>query len=284
MKLLETKEGIMRVAKELKESTRKLCRQLQKKPDVEGNQKEAKLHKKSLEETVQSLIEDLTRDNSSNNYANTINKEIERSSKFDVLRIQEKDLTNKIRKVTEDYKKAQTEYVREQDDNNIEIADLKKRVNEADVESKLHIQYLERQIQGAQSCRDRLYKQQETALLEEIKALEIELGTENEVNKSVKDHLAQRQGELNKKAQETDDKMENERKKLETEKTDIKDNKTAAQMEMQRIVEDINKDNEDRKRREDLDKEKDEEEQAKVQEKMSMEDAARFIQRKWGWF
>lgn len=95
------------------------------------------------------MIEDLTRDNSSNNYANTINKEIERSSKFDVLRIQEKDLTSKIRKVTEDYKKAQTEYVREQDDNNIEIADLKKRVNEADVESKLHIQYLERQIQGA---------------------------------------------------------------------------------------------------------------------------------------
>lgn len=230
------------------------------------------------------MIEDLERDNSSNNFANTINKEIEKSSKFDVLRIQEKDLTSKIKKVTEDYKKAQTEYVREQDENNIEIADLKKRVNEADVDAKLHTQYLERQIQGAQSCRDRLYKQQETALMEEIKALEMELGTENEVNKSVKEHLALRQTELNKKAQETDDKMENERKRLETEKTEIKDNKTAAQMEMQRIVEDINKDNEDRKRREDLDKEKEEEEQAKIQEKMSMEDAARFIQRKWGWF
>lgn len=96
--------------------------------------------------------------------------------------------------------------------------------------------------------------------MDEIKALEIELATENEVNKSVKDHLAQRQGELNKKAQETDDRMENERKLLETEKTDIKDQKTQAQMEMQRIVEDINKDNEDRKRREDLDNEKQDEE------------------------
>ena len=130
----------------MKESTRKLCRQLQKKPDVEGNQKEVKLHKKSLEELIQSLKEDLGRENSSNNYASTVNKEIEKSSKFDVLRIQEKDLTNKIRKVTDDYKKAQTEYVRETDDNNVEIADLKKKVNEADVESKLHIQYLERQI------------------------------------------------------------------------------------------------------------------------------------------
>ena len=96
--------------------------------------------------------------------------------------------------------------------------------------------------------------------MDEIKALEAELATEHEVNRSVKDHLAQRQGELNKKAQETDDKMENERKKLETEKTDIKDQKTQAQMEMQRIVEDINKDNEDRKRREDLDNEKADEE------------------------
>ena len=48
--------------------------------------------------------------------------------------------------MTEEYRKAQNEYVRETDENNQEIADLKKKVNEADVEAKLHIQYLERQI------------------------------------------------------------------------------------------------------------------------------------------
>lgn len=146
MKLLETKEGIMRVAKELKESTRKLCRQLQKKPDVEGNQREVKRHKKSLEETVNLLKEDLARDLSFNSFSNTINKEIDESNQFEELKRQEKELTARIKKVTDDYKKAQTEYVRETDDNNTEIADLKKKVNEADVEAKLHIQYLERQI------------------------------------------------------------------------------------------------------------------------------------------
>ena len=50
----------------MKESTRKLCRQLQKKPDVEGNQREVKKHKKSLEETVVLLKEDLMRDLSYN--------------------------------------------------------------------------------------------------------------------------------------------------------------------------------------------------------------------------
>ena len=226
----------------------------------------------------------MARDLTFNNFQATITKEIEESNQFDDLKKTEKDLTNKIKKVTEEYRKAQNEYVRETDENNRDIADLKKKVNEADVVAKIDIQYLERQILGAQSCQDRLYKQEETDLMDQIKALEAELATENEVNKSVKDHLAKKQAELNKRAGETDHKMETERKKLETEKTEIKDKKTQAQMEMQRIVEDINKDNEDRKRREDQDKEKEEEEQHKVQEKMSMEDAARFIQRKWVWF
>ena len=216
-----------------------------------------------------------------NNFNNLINKEIEDSNQFEELKRQEKDLTSKIKKVTEEYRKAQNEYVRETDENNQEIADLKKKVNEADVEAKLHIQYLERQIQGAQSCQDRLYKQEETELMNQIKVLEAELATENEVNMSVKDHLAKKQAELNKLAGETDDKMETEKKRLETEKTEIKDQKTQAQMEMQQIVEEINKDNEDRKRREDIEKEREEEEEAKIKDKMSMEDAARFIQRKW---
>ena len=98
-------------------------------------------------------------------FTSNVNKEIEESNKFDELKKQEKDLTQKIKKVTDDKRKAENEYVRETDENNQEITDLKKKVNEADVEAKLHIQYLERQIMGAQSCQDRLYKQQETELM-----------------------------------------------------------------------------------------------------------------------
>lgn len=203
-KLLETKEGIMRVAKELKESTRKLCRQLQKKPDVEGNQKEVKRHKKSLEETLIQLKEDLSKDLHFNNFTNLINKEIDESNQFEELKKQEKELTSKIKFVTETYRKAQNEYVRETDENNQEITDQKKTLNQTDVEAKLHVQYLERQIQGTQSCTDRLYKQVETGLMNQIKALEAELATEKAVNSSVKEHLSKKQAELNKRAMETD--------------------------------------------------------------------------------
>lgn len=46
----------------------------------------------------------------------------------------------------------------------------------------------------------------------------------------------------------------------------------------------IAKDDEDKKRREHDEQAKLEEEENKLKEKMSMEDAARFIQRKWTWF
>ena len=123
-----------------------------------------KRHKKALEESLTCLKEELMQLKYSD-FTSNVNKEIEESNKFDELKKQEKDLTQKIKKVTDDKRKAENEYVRETDENNQEITDLKKKVNEADVEAKLHIQYLERQIMGAQSCQDRLYKQQETELM-----------------------------------------------------------------------------------------------------------------------
>jgi len=48
------------VAKDLKESTRKLCRQLQDNPDVEGNQRQIKNHKKELVEWSQEVMNELT--------------------------------------------------------------------------------------------------------------------------------------------------------------------------------------------------------------------------------
>jgi hypothetical protein len=48
------------VAKDLKESTRKLCNQLQDNPDVEGNQREIKKHKKELVDYSNNLQNELT--------------------------------------------------------------------------------------------------------------------------------------------------------------------------------------------------------------------------------
>jgi len=72
------------------------------------------------------------------------------------------------------------------------MTELKRQKNEAQVEKDLHIQYLERQIQGKQSCEDRLHKKKETELQKEIDRLRVVLATEEEVNGAVRGHLTER--------------------------------------------------------------------------------------------
>ena len=72
------------------------------------------------------------------------------------------------------------------------MKELKRQKNEAQVEKELHIQYLERQIQGKQSCKDRLHKKKETELQKEIDRMRSVLDTELEVNQSVEAHLKAR--------------------------------------------------------------------------------------------
>lgn len=47
------------MAKDLKNSTRKLCRQLQDNPDVDGNRTLIKQYKKQLQISVEELIEEM---------------------------------------------------------------------------------------------------------------------------------------------------------------------------------------------------------------------------------
>lgn len=85
-------------------------------------------------------------------FSNNIALELSKQSEFEVLRKQEKDLNQKIKKLTEDERKAKDEAAKQQHEDNLEIQEKKKLVNETDIEAKLHIQYMERHIEGAQSC------------------------------------------------------------------------------------------------------------------------------------
>jgi hypothetical protein len=66
-----------------------------------------------------------------------------------------------IKIITENSIKAADESAKQQAEENAEIQEMKKAVNEIEVNSKLHIQYMERQIEGAQLCQDRMYSKEE---------------------------------------------------------------------------------------------------------------------------
>ena len=87
---------------------------------------------------------------------------------------------------------------------------------------------MERQIQGKQSCEDRLHKKKETELQKEITRLKSVLETEREVNRAVEVHLKERVQMLNSKYKAQESKKDTEVGRIEDERTAIKDRKTKA--------------------------------------------------------
>jgi len=131
---------VQRIAAELKESTKKLCGQLQKKPAVEGNQLQVRNHKKELIFTVNKAIEEMEGEQLSfQNFANKIADQIQESHRYEKQKEQERELSQQITETTALYKKMQNDYSREQDENMKEMTELKRLKNEAQIEKDLNI-------------------------------------------------------------------------------------------------------------------------------------------------
>ena len=178
----------------------------------------------------------------------------------------------------------QNDFTREQDESQKEMGELKRQKNEAETEKELHIQYLQRQLQGAQSCEDRLHKKEETALQKKIDSLRSVIATEQEVNGAVEVHLKERVSLLQSKYKNQEAKKDSEITRIETDRNEIKERKTKANEDIQEIVEHIKVDTEERKKRDEENEGEEATKLAKIKEKMSMEDAAKYIQRRWAWF
>lgn len=124
---------------------------------------------------------------------------------------------------------------------------------------------------------DRNFLKQETLLNNEIAKYREQLETEVEVSETVKAHLRVKRDELNKMSKEREDKREKQVAELEKEKEDIKAKKRQARDDFDEFTKKILLDDDERRKRAEVEKGEEDEEEAKVREKMSMEDAARYI-------
>lgn len=177
------------IAKKLKESTQMLCRQLEKKPAVEGNQQQVRKHKADLIKRTADVIQEMERDLTFINFHRTIEEQIEDSRRYEKLKEEERTLTYEIQDTSAKYKKLQNDFAREQEENNKEMSELKRQKNETQVEKDLHIQYMDMVLKGKQSCEDRIHTKKENDLQKQIDSTREVLATEKEVNASVMKHL-----------------------------------------------------------------------------------------------
>ncbi len=118
----------------------------------------------------------------------------------------------------------------------------------------------------------------------QIDALNRQLETESLVTKTIKEHLSKKQMQLVDLTKARESKKDKEGAELEAEKLRIQGMRQTAQEEYEEIKRLIADDDEYRRNLAKMESEKQAAEDEKVKEKMSMDDAARFIQRKWNWF
>jgi len=127
----------MQVSKDLKQSTKKLMRQLKDNPDVFGNQKLIKDYKTVLCGLTEELMQEMANNLSFGSFKKEIDNRSEEESKFDLLKEKDRELNAEIKQINEEYKKQQDEFAKEAQESQEEIIRLKKSVNETKTDSEL---------------------------------------------------------------------------------------------------------------------------------------------------
>lgn len=119
---------------------------------------------------------------------------------------------------------------------------------------------------------------------DEIKTLTRHIETETIVFDTVKEHLTRKREELLDISSQTEKKREREIAKLETKLEEIKENSDRALEQIEEMTTKIDQNRNERAREEAEEAFEAEKQEAQLREKMAMDDASRFIQRKWNWF
>jgi hypothetical protein len=146
------------------------------------------------------------------------------------------------------------------------------------------VQYRARETDGKLSCQRRIFDKEKEKQLERIKVLEEQLRTENLVSERIRKFVQAKTELLHKKADEQEKLREKRVDNLEKEKDEIHRRREEDEANIHKMHNLINQEVEDKGKREREERERLEELARKRQEKMDMEDAARYIQRKWKWY
>ena len=184
---------------------------------------------------------------------------LEAQGEFERLRNEEKNLNVEIKRLNEEFKKAQDEYAKEANENNQEILNLKKQVNETKTEKDLYVQYRARETEGKLSCQRRIFDKEKEKQMERIKILDEQLRTENIVSERIRKYVQTKTELLTRKADDQDKLREKRVVDLENEKNDISEMALRDDEEIKHMHEKINGEGEDKGKRDREEKERHEE-------------------------
>ena len=157
-------------------------------------------------------------------------------------------------------------------------------MNETKTERELQVQYKEREIAGKLACMKRLQSMEQQTLRDKIQKLKDNLEIEGKVSKKIQSFIGAKKSQIITKYEALDQKRENCNKKIAEDKEDIELKKEEANEEMNEMQKKVEEQNEERRKQEILDEENAAEERRHLQEKIDMDIAAKYIQKKWNWY
>ena len=125
---------------------------------------------------------------------------------------------------------------------------------------------------------------EQQTLRDKIQKLKDNLEIEGKVSKKIQSFIGAKKSQIITKYEALDQKRENCNKKIAEDKEDIELKKEEANEEMNEMQKKVEEQNEERRKQEILDEENAAEERRHLQEKIDMDIAAKYIQKKWNWY
>jgi CHASE3 domain sensor protein len=104
------------------------------------------------------------------------------------------------------------------------------------------------------------------------------------VSKKIQDFILNKKEHIDKVEKERNELRDEQLKQFIAEKENIDENRGLAEQDVSLYMEKIKKEEEERTKQDSVDQQNAAEEQAKIQEKLDMDKAARYVQKKWEWW
>ncbi|KAM3128663.1 hypothetical protein pb186bvf_019231 [Paramecium bursaria] len=218
--LHQTQDQIKQVAKNLKESTKKLCRLFKENPNIDADSIKVNKERADLIFEFENLIS-LIQNNQLNKFAQTVTNSLEEQDSLRKFAAREKELIAEIKRLQNEKNQEFNEYKHEQEEKQKNIQALKEKLlyktNRAEQKKK----YDEKVAGAFENTQQRVFEYKQKNLEADIQHYNQKIQNEELVHKELKDYLIRKEEETKKKTDEQNTIAERQRETLEKQIEDL---------------------------------------------------------------
>eukprot|EP01017_Pseudomicrothorax_dubius_P002383 TRINITY_DN10048_c0_g3_i1.p2 TRINITY_DN10048_c0_g3~~TRINITY_DN10048_c0_g3_i1.p2 ORF type:complete len:381 (-),score=148.21 TRINITY_DN10048_c0_g3_i1:1825-2967(-) len=274
----EVQKKIEGTARDLKESTKKLCRMFRENPDLASDAEKIRFERLTLIEDLEHLI-GLLNSAQLRNYLARMLSNLYDQDTFRSLNLEEKKITENIKMLKEKKKTKVAEFAHELEDRDKQIQSLKEDYLRAKNESEIASKYEGKVLRADENTKYRQYKQEIANLQHEKTLLEERKRVEEEVNQRTCDFLNAKNEKSRQTIIESNNKKDKAIADLENHIAKVKEDQASTLAKLNELNELIQNEEEDINRRRKDEEENEAKKERERIEKERMFEAVSIVQR-----